>query len=217
MEQPPCRLYLITPPQIDLATFRDTLSRTLDAGDVAAVQLRLKGVDDAGVAAAIDALRPSVQERGAAFVLNDRPDLARDGGCDGVHLGQDDVSIKEARGLLGEDAIIGATCHNSRHLAMEAAERGASYVAFGAFFPSATKDASSTAAPDILAWWNDITLVPCVAIGGITPENCSPLIAQGAHFLAVSASVWSHPQGPDAAVKAFNRTIEETPARCPVA
>lgn len=198
-----CRLYLITPPALDPAAFADPLAVALDAGDVAVVQLRLKGVDDDAIRRAVDALRPVAQQRDVAFILNDRPDLAAATGCDGVHVGQEDASYAQARQLVGDNAIVGVTCHDSRHLAMEAAEQGADYVAFGAFFPTATKEAKTRAAPEILAWWSGLMEVPCVAIGGITAENAAPLVAAGADFLAVSAGVWQHPDGPAAAVNAF--------------
>jgi thiamine-phosphate pyrophosphorylase len=201
------RLYLITPPAFAPAAFADRLAAALDAGDVASVQLRLKDVDDDTVRRAADALRPVAQSRGVAFLMNDRADLARDTGCDGVHVGQEDTPYAEARRLLGPERIVGVTCHASRHLAMEAAEAGADYVAFGAFFPTATKAAKGKADPEILGWWSELMTVPCVAIGGITPENCAPLVAAGADFLAVIAAVWDHPEGPAAAVRAFHRAI----------
>ncbi len=202
-----CRLYLITPPKLDLATFPDLLAAALDAGDVASVQLRLKDCDDDTIRRAADALRPVVQSRDRAFIMNDRPDLALQTGCDGVHIGQDDASYQTARQILGLGRIIGVTCHDSRHLAMDAAEAGADYVAFGAFFPTAVKDAKGHPSPDILEWWSEIFTVPCVAIGGITPENCAPLVEAGADFLAVISAVWNHPAGPAAAVTAFGRAI----------
>lgn len=203
-----CRLYLITPPRLDAAAFSSALATVLDAGDVAAVQLRLKDADDDTVRRTCEALRDLVQERDVAFILNDRPDLAVETGCDGVHIGQQDTPYRDARRLLGEDRIVGVTCHNSRHFAMEAAEAGADYVAFGAFFPTATKRPPTVADPEILAWWSEIMTVPCVAVGGITAGNCGPLIAAGADFLAVSAGVWQHPEGPAAAVRAFISEIE---------
>jgi thiamine-phosphate pyrophosphorylase len=169
------------------------------------VQLRLKEADDDSVCRAIDALRPQAQRRGIAFLLNDRPDLAFETGCDGAHIGQTDMPYAEARAALGPDRIIGVTCHDSRHLAMEAAEAGADYVAFGAFYPTGTKVAPSRAEIDLLSWWSELMEVPCVAIGGITIDNAPPLIAAGADFLAVSAGVWNHPDGPAAAVAGFNR------------
>ena len=197
------RLYLITPPQLVPAAFADELARALDAGDVACVQLRLKDVDDDTIRRAADALRPVAQERGVAFLMNDRPDLALETGCDGVHVGQQDASYAEARRRLGAERIVGVTCHESRHLAMEAAEAGADYVAFGAFFPSSTKEAKHRADPEILRWWSELMTVPSVAIGGITPENCAPLVAAGVDFLAVISAVWTRPEGPAAGVKAF--------------
>lgn len=201
------RLYLITPPALDPAAFADALARALDAGDVACVQLRLKAADDDAIRRAADALRPVAQSRNVAFLMNDRPDLALATGCDGVHVGQEDASYAEARRLLGPERIVGVTCHESRHLAMEAAEAGADYVAFGAFFPSATKAAKHRADPEILRWWSELMTVPCVAIGGITAENCAPLVEAGADFLAVISAVWDHPQGPAAAVREFLAAI----------
>jgi thiamine-phosphate pyrophosphorylase len=154
-------------------------------------------------------LRPIAQARDVAFILNDRPDLAAATGCDGVHVGRDDPNIVEARRLVGPDAIVGASAYDSRHRAMEAGESGADYVAFGAFFPTTTKIAEGHPGPDILEWWTDIMVVPCVAIGGITVENCGALVQAGADFLAVSSGVWNHPDSPAAAVKAFNRAIKD--------
>jgi thiamine-phosphate pyrophosphorylase len=203
-----CRLYLITPPKIDdLAAFGRTLAQTLDAGDVAALQIRLKDVDDTVIAAAVDVLAPIAQARGVAVILNDRPDLAARLGCDGVHVGQSDTPYAQARKIMGPEAMIGVTCHDSRHLAMEAAEAGADYVAFGAFFPTTTKDAPTRAEPDILTIWQETMEVPCVAIGGITEDNAEGLAKAGADFLAVSAGVWAHPKGPAAAVAALEAAI----------
>ena len=201
-----CRLYLVTPPALDPAAFRDTLASALDAGDVAAVQLRLKDVNDDALRRSIDVLRPVAQSRDVAFLLNDRPDLAVAQGCDGAHVGQSDTPAAVARKLLG-DLTLGVTCHASRDLAIEAGEAGADYVAFGAFFPTATKDAPTRADPDILRWWSDLMELPCVAIGGITAANCASLVAAGADFLAVIGAVWNHPDGPAAGVRALNVAI----------
>jgi thiamine-phosphate pyrophosphorylase len=201
------RLYLITPPAFDPGLFADRLAEALDAGDVACVQLRLKPAEDDAIRRAADALRPVAQQRGVAFLMNDRPDLALATGCDGVHVGQEDASYAEARRVLGLGRIVGVTCHASRHLAIEAAEAGADYVAFGAFFASGSKPVKHHADPDILHWWSELMEVPCVAIGGITPANCGPLVAAGADFLAVIAAVWDHPEGPGAAVKTFTQAI----------
>ena len=180
------------------------LKVALSGGDIASFQLRLKTVSDDEIRRACDALRPIVQGTGAAFLLNDRPDLAAELGCDGVHVGQEDAPYAEARRILGPDRIVGVTCHDSRHLAMEAGELGADYVAFGAFFPTATKEPKTTAEIELLQWWAEAMLVPVVAIGGITVQNAPALVAAGADFLAVCSGVWEHPDGPQAAIKAFN-------------
>jgi thiamine-phosphate pyrophosphorylase len=207
MATPGCRLYLVTPAALDPMRFRDALTQALDAGDIACVQLRLKDAGDDEIRRACGILLPVAQRRGVAFLLNDRPDLAAQAGCDGVHVGQQDAPYEEARRLLGSDRIVGVTCHDSRHLAIEAAEAGADYVAFGAFFPTTTKPSHYRPSPDLLAWWSEIMTVPTVAIGGITPGNCAPLVAAGADFLAVVSAVWDHPDGPGAAVRDFNRAI----------
>ncbi|HEX7388850.1 MAG TPA: thiamine phosphate synthase [Acidiphilium sp.] len=199
------QLYLVTPPRIDLATFPDALAAALDAGPVACVQLRLKDTDDTAWRRAIDALRPVAQSRDVAFLVNDRADLATSMGCDGAHLGQEDLpegGVASARKMLG-GLSLGITCHDSRHLAMEAAELGADYVAFGAFYPTATKLPKTRAEPDLLQWWTELMEVPCVAIGGITAENCAPLVAAGADFLAVIGAVWNFVPNPAAGVKAM--------------
>lgn len=203
-----CRLYLISPPEAPGEAFAATLADALAGGDVAAFQLRLKDAGDAEIERVGALLRPIVQHAGAAFILNDRPDLAAALGADGVHIGQSDASYAQARALLGKDRIVGVTCHNSRHLAMEAAEAGADYVAFGAFYPTDTKDPAHWADPEILEIWQETMETPCVAIGGITVANAEPLVRAGADFLAVSAGVWRHPQGPRAAVAAFNALFD---------
>ncbi len=205
-----CRLYLITPPSLpDLAAFGRQLARALEGGDVAALQIRLKDVSDEAVAAAVEAIAPIARARDVAVILNDRPDLAARLDCDGVHVGQGDTPYATARKLMGKDRMVGVTCHDSRHLAMEAAEAGADYVAFGAFFPTTTKDAPIVAEPDILSIWQETMEVPCVAIGGITAANAAGLATAGADFLAVSGGVWAHPEGPDAAVAALNAAIAQ--------
>ncbi|WP_426014542.1 thiamine phosphate synthase [Caulobacter sp. DWR2-3-1b2] len=205
-----CRLYLITPPTLDdLAAFARTLAEALDGGDVAALQIRLKDASDEAIAAAVGALSPIARAHDAAVILNDRPDLAAQTRCDGVHIGQDDMPLAQARKLMGQGAMIGVTCHDSRHLAMEAAEAGADYVAFGAFFPTTTKDALTTADLEILSIWQETMEVPSVAIGGVTAENAAPLATAGADFLAVSAGVWKHVGGPAAGVAALNAAIAE--------
>jgi thiamine-phosphate pyrophosphorylase len=205
-----CRLYLITPPRIaDLSAFVEALSEALGAGDVAALQVRLKDVPDVEIERITRAVQPLAQANDVAVIMNDRPDLAARLGCDGVHVGQGDAPYAEARRIVGPNATVGVTCHDSRHLAMEAAEAGADYVAFGAFFPTSTKDAPTRCELETLTIWQETMQTPCVAIGGITPENCGPLVRAGADFLAVSAAVWSHPRGPGAAVKAFLSAIND--------
>ncbi|MEM9670337.1 MAG: thiamine phosphate synthase [Pseudomonadota bacterium] len=209
------KLYLITPPRLhDPAAFLRELDAVLETGIVTAVQLRLKQSDD--TAADLDAMRTIapdfvsiVQERAAVALINDSVDIAAGSKADGVHLGQTDGSIKDARAILGEDAIIGATCHDSRHLAMVAGEQGADYVAFGAFFPTQTKETTHTPPPDILTWWQELMEIPCVAIGGITVDNAAGLVKAGADFLAVASGVWNHPSGAEAGARAFMKVIDD--------
>ncbi len=201
-----CRLYLISPPKLSAANFLGPLKEALAGGDVASFQLRLKDVTDDEIRRATDTLRPVVQAAGCAFILNDRPDLAAELGCDGVHVGQEDASYAEARAAL-PNGIVGVTCHDSRHLAMEAGEAGADYVAFGAFFPTRTKEPKTQADIDLLRWWGEVMVVPSVAIGGITIANARQLVEAGADFIAVSAGVWEHPDGPQAAVREFNALL----------
>lgn len=205
MPDPGCQLYLVTPPAFDPGAFADALKAALDAGPVACLQLRLKDVDDDAIRQAADVLMPICHRHDVAFLVNDRPDLARAVGADGVHVGQEDTTYAEARLIMGPDATVGVTCHNSVHLAMEAAEAGADYVAFGAFFPTQTKDPKSTAELDTLRSWSLATVVPSVAIGGITVGNCPPLIEAGVDFLAVVGGVWAHPDGPAAAIRGFEK------------
>ena len=203
-----CRVYLITPPKFDPAPFADLLAAALDAGDVAAVQLRLKDETDDTWRRAIDVLRPVSQARDVAFLLNDRADLVVATGCDGAHVGQDDMPAKQARRIMGPDLTLGVTCKGSRDLAMQAGEDGADYVAFGAFFPSSTKDVTNLVDHEVLRWWHEMMELPSCAIGGITPENCGPLVRAGTDFLAVVGCIWNHPDGPAAGVKALNAAIK---------
>ena len=201
------RLYLITPPAVDPDRFAKELEEALAGGDVASLQLRLKDVDDDAVRRATRVLKPIAQDRGVAFIMNDRPDLAAELDCDGVHVGEEDMPYAEARRLLGPDHIVGVTCGASRDRAVTAAEAGADYVAFGAFFPSTTKAAKHRADPELIRDWSETTVIPCCAIGGITQENCGPLVEAGADFLAVIGAIWSHPKGPGEAVAEFNEVF----------
>lgn len=208
-DRPPCRLYLITPPTIpDLDVFAAALEDALGAGDVAALQIRLKPADDTAIVAAVERLAPIARGHDVAVLLNDRPDLARATGCDGVHIGQQDGSLAEARRVMGPDAMIGVTCHGDRDLAWDAAEGGADYVAFGAFYPTATKETAHRPDLDILTVWQETVEVPCVAIGGITVETAEEVAGAGADFVAVSAGVWAYEDGPANAVKAFNLRLK---------
>jgi len=199
-----CQLYLISPLDVG-GTFPERLARALDAGPVAAFQFRVKDIDEHEAARLAAPLQEICAAREVAFIVNDSISLAKRIKADGVHLGQDDGTVEEARQRLGRDAQIGVTCHNSRHLAMEAGEAGADYVAFGAFFPTTTKQTEHRAEPDLLSWWQELMEIPCVAIGGITPDNCAPLVEAGADFLAVSGAVWNGDEVE--AVKAFHRVL----------
>ena len=201
-----CSVYLITPSSLpnDFAT---SLASALDADEVAAVQLRLKDVDDDALRRAIDWVRPIVQSRGVAFILNDRPDIAVEMGCDGAHVGAEDMAVADARRVLGKKLQLGVSCYDSRDAALRAGEANADYVAFGAFFPSTTKDTGLRADIELLSWWSEIMELPVVAIGGITAANCAPLVQAGANFLAVVSAVWEHPDGPAAGVRAMNEAI----------
>ena len=201
-----CSIYLITP-EVLPADFVDQLARALDADPVAAVQLRLKHVEDDELRRTIDRVRPVVQSRGVALILNDRPDMALATGCDGAHVGAEDMDPSDARRILGPKLQLGVSCYDSRDAALRAGEAGADYVAFGAFFPSATKDTGRRADVALLSWWSELMEPPVVAIGGITAENCAPLVRAGANFLAVVGAVWNHPDGPGAGVRALNAAI----------
>ncbi len=200
-----CRLYLLTPTVLP-AGFADSLATALDAGDVAALRLRLKGEDDA-IRRAVDLLRPVAHARNVALILNDRPDLAVATGCDGAHVGADDMPVAEARRLLGRKLQLGVSCYDSRDLALRAGEADADYVAFGPFFPGDSARTDQAPELELLSWWAEIMELPVVATGGIDPENCAALVQAGADFLAVSDAIWNHPAGPAAGVKAMNAAI----------
>jgi len=211
MTRIPCQLYLISPLDVG-GDFPDRLTAALDAGPVAAFQFRVKGLEQHEAARLAEPLQAICAARDVAFIVNDDVALAKRLDADGVHLGQGDGDPKAARRELGANAQIGITCHASRHLAMEAGEAGADYVAFGAFFPTTTKAVEHHADPEILEWWQNMFELPCVAIGGITIGNARELVDAGADFLAVSSGVWTHPDGPAAAVQAFNALLKDQPA-----
>ena len=202
----PCQLYLISPLEVG-GGFADRLARALDAGPVVAFQFRVKNVDQHQAARLAEPLQRTCADRDVAFIVNDSIALAKRLGADGVHLGQGDGDPRDARDVLGPSAQIGVTCHDSRHLAMEAGEAGADYVAFGAFHPTTTKDTRHQPDPSILSWWSALFEIPCVAIGGITPANAAPLVVAGADFLAVSGAVWNGDEA--AAVAAFAQILAD--------
>lgn len=203
-----CRLYLITPPELpDPVAFSTILASVIEIGSIISVQLRLKDVDDALLLRTIDILRPVIQGFNIPFLLNDRADLAAKSGCDGVHIGQEDVSYSVARFLVGVDALIGVTCHNSLGLARTAIEQGADYVSFGSFFPTRTKPPQHWASTSLIKQWVELCATPCVAIGGITPFNCLSLVRAGASSIAISSGVWNYPAGPVAAVNHFKTVL----------
>ncbi len=203
---PACQLYIISPLETG-GDFPGRLREALAAAPVAAFQFRVKGLDQHEAARLAAPLQAICAEYDTAFIVNDDIALAARLDADGVHLGQGDGELAEARERLGRDVQIGITCHDSRHLALEAGEAGADYVAFGAFYPSETKDTEHRAYPELLSWWSSMVEIPCVAIGGITAANAAPLIAAGADFLAVSGGVWKHAGGPAAAVREFSEIL----------
>lgn len=203
------RLYLITPPSFDIDEFCTAFSAALEGGDVASLQLRLKDSTDEEIIAAAEKIKPLCHAHDVALIINDRPDIAQKVGADGVHIGQKDMDIEQAREIVGKNQIIGVTCHDSRHMAMTAGEQGADYVAFGAFFPSPTKETTHVAETDLLVWWSEIFEVPSVAIGGITVDNAAGLVKAGADFIAVCNGVWDYKDGPKAAVERFNELFSQ--------
>ena len=207
-ERAPCQLYLVSPPEVG-GDFPARLEDALSGGPVAAFQFRVKGIDQHSAARLAEPIQRICAAREVAFIVNDDMALAKRLGADGVHLGQKDGEVREARALLGPTAQIGVTCHDSRHLAMEAGEAGADYVAFGAFFPTSTKETSHRPDPSILSWWSRLFEIPSVAIGGITPENGRPIVEAGADFLAVCSAVWGREAGPEAAVADFARLLAD--------
>jgi thiamine-phosphate pyrophosphorylase len=211
MTVPDCQLYLVSPLNVG-GDFPAQLESALTAGPVAAFQFRVKGVNQHAAARLAAPLQEICAAHDVAFIVNDCVSLAKRLKADGVHLGQGDGDVREAREELGRDAQIGVTCHNSRHLAMEAGEAGADYVAFGAFYPTATKSVEHMAEIETIALWSKVMEIPCVAIGGITLANAMPLITAGADFVAVSGAVWNDPRSPAAAVTDFNAVLASAPS-----
>jgi thiamine-phosphate pyrophosphorylase len=206
-ERSECKLYLISPQDVG-GGFPDRLMAALEPGLTAAFQLRVKDADEHDLARQAEPLQRICADADVAFIINDSISLAKRIGADGVHLGQSDGDIREARAILGPSAQIGRTCHDSRHLAMEAGEAGADYVAFGAFYSTTTKPSDYRPDPSILTWWSTLFEIPCVAIGGIAPENAKPLVEAGADFLAVCQAVWGK-DDPANAVSAFEDLLRQ--------
>lgn len=212
--RPRTKLYLITPAQIaDPIGFRDQLLEFLNPDEVACLQIRMKtssgDFDKKSTHSVAEALHQPLTELEIDLIINDCPETAKEIGADGVHVGLEDATVKDARSIVGEGKIVGATCKQSRHIAMEAGEAGADYVAFGSFYSSSTKSDTTPADIEILSWWQALMELPCIAIGGVTPENAAPLVRAGADFIAASASIWNHPKGPAFAVKEFNNLFDE--------
>ncbi len=210
-----CRLYLITPPQLEVEEFIPQLEEAFSGGDVACLQLRLKKpdggkIDDQTISDAAKAIIPICQKYDVQFILNDNPELAKKIGADGVHVGEEDGSVENARKIVGEHMVVGCSCYDSKHRAMEACEQGADYVAFGAFYDTQTKAKIRRPSPDILKDWSQFTEIPCVAIGGIKPDNLVPLVKAGADFIAVVTGIWNHPDGTKTAVAKYNQAISNT-------
>lgn len=209
-----CSLYLISPPHFELKPFLSMMEEAFAVGGgVKAFQLRLKEAEDKTVLEAAQAITPICRKYDIAFIINDRPDLVMQSDADGVHLGQEDMTVREARKIIGPNRVIGISCHASKDMAMRAGGEGADYVAFGAFYPTKSKSREKVEkwgipTPEIIEWWSTYTTVPCVAIGGMTPENCKPLVKVGTDFIAAITSVWEHPEGAGAAVKEFKKAFK---------
>lgn len=202
-----CGLYLITPSEFELGKFTDQLKQAFDGGDVACLQLRMKTASEDEILKSAEAILPICHEHETTFIINDYPQLLEKSGADGVHIGDEDIPTKQAREIIG-DKILGVSCYSSRDRAIQAGEDGADYIAFGQFYETRTKPAKGRPEPEILEWWSTNSILPCVAIGGIKPDNCGPLIKAGADFIAVVTGVWNHPEGPKKAIEDYNRAIQ---------
>lgn len=207
-----CALYLISPPAFELKSFLAKVREAFETGGVKAFQLRLKEAGDQEILDAAREIAPLCRKHDIAFILNDRADLAIKCDADGIHLGQEDMGVKEARTILGPNRVIGVSCHASKDMGLRAGEEGADYVAFGAFYPTKSKPQEKieqwgVPTPDIIEWWSTYTTLPCVAIGGMKPDNCKPLVKAGADFIAAITYVWEHPKGTATAVKEFSKAL----------
>ena len=203
-------IYLITPQKIDLDTFSKKFEEALNTGHIGYAQIRLKDCSVEIILDSIQSLLKISKKYEVPLLINDRPDLAKISGTNGVHLGQSDVSALEARKILGAKSIIGITCHDSINLACNAANSGANYVAFGAFFKSSSKKTNFIAEPSILEWWSKISNTPSVAIGGINQKNFKDLLKKGANYIAAISSIWDHPKGPASAINEYIKEISNS-------
>jgi thiamine-phosphate pyrophosphorylase len=202
-----CGLYLVVPSALaaenSLGRLAEDLAAALEAGDIACVLLRTGGLDDRTALRAARRLGPIAQARDVAFLVKDRPEVARDGGADGLHMSRADAPVATLREAVGPEAIVGLSCGLSRHDAMLAGEAGADYVAFEGV---AGEEAELK---DLLGWWQALMTLPCVARAGVTLETAAALARAGADFLALEDIVWRHPEGPAAAVAAFAARLAE--------
>lgn len=200
-------IYLISPPQLILEDFLPELEEALKTGYIDVFQLRLKNIGEASLLTIAKAIVESCHRHGVMCLVNDHPNIALAAGADGVHLGKNDMGYQEARKILGPGKMIGVSCYNSVDDAITAAEAGADYVAFGAFFPTHTKEGTTPADPKILRWWTENSTVPCVAIGGINNENTPQILGEGTDFVAVISYVWQHPKGAKYAIEQLHKAL----------
>lgn len=192
-------LYLITPDETDTDRLLQRVDAVLASGTL--LQYRNKSAAPALRRAQVEALLPLCRRHGVPLIVNDDWRLAQATGTDGAHLGRDDGTLRQARAALPADAILGASCYDSMDLARNAVDAGASYVAFGAFFPSPTKPGARRASTQLLRDAASLN-IPKVAIGGIRPENVPSLIAAGADLVAVISGIFDAPD-PAAAARAY--------------
>ena len=183
-------IYLISPNKIYKKFFKD-LQKVLETGKISFFQLRLKKYSFKHKILIGQKIKNICKKNKVKFLINDDPILAKRLGADGCHLGQKDMNIKEARKIIGKK-IIGITCHNSITLAKMAIKAKASYLAFGAFYPSKTKKTKFAANIKILNKIKKITKTSIVAIGGINSENYKKLLLNNANFLAISGYIWNN-------------------------
>ncbi len=213
------KLYLISPPRFELSDFRKELELAFKGGEIPVFQLRMKSeskegaltepADNNEIKKAVRELKGLCNDNNCLFILNDEVSLAAELNCDGVHVGVDDMSVVDARKIMGEGKFIGASCYASVDKAFTAGEQGTDYVAFGVFYDTQTKAAKGRAKPELIEFWSKYTVLPSVAIGGIKINNAKPIIDAGADFIAVVTGVWDHEKGADSAVKEFNELFKK--------